>query len=274
MFKKYSFFKVVMFEYVTADEFTKKMTSGKTAPFLLNCSRPDGSDIDVITKYSVGCEMGVHNLVNEAIAAMLAADLCLPVPEPFAVQFDQEFIDTVYFIDPQLADRLKQSVPVAFGSTQLNGYSLVVSDSINTESSRQEAAEIFAFDSIVVNPDRSYKNPNCLFNGKNFAIIDHELCFLQEQTLFWEPPWIQGSLTNMKNHVFYSALYGKHINLSRFSGAWNEISDIRLNQYRQALPPEWTIQQNKVDNILNYVAQVRDNIRLVVAEVLRVLSCQ
>ena len=77
-----------MLDMVIAVRFDRRMGTGKTKPMLLACTAPDGSDVEVVAKVSAGCERGVGGLVAEAIAAMLAADLDLPVPEPFLVRLD------------------------------------------------------------------------------------------------------------------------------------------------------------------------------------------
>jgi hypothetical protein len=71
-------------DLVTASRFDRRTSSGKTWPCLLSCTRADGDETEVVAKFSAGCERQVGGLVAEAIAAILAADLDLPVPEACA----------------------------------------------------------------------------------------------------------------------------------------------------------------------------------------------
>jgi hypothetical protein len=64
-----------MLETVIATRFDRRMTNGKTKPCLMACDCEDGSEVDVVVKFSGGCERGVGGLVTEAIVAMFAADL-------------------------------------------------------------------------------------------------------------------------------------------------------------------------------------------------------
>lgn len=98
----------------------------------------------------------------EAIAAMLATDLDLPVPEPFLVALEPEFIAGLP--DEIVATMARRSSPLAFGSQHLPpGYtSWPVGKAIPKEA-LATAAEIFAFDALIVNDDRRPENPNCLY---------------------------------------------------------------------------------------------------------------
>jgi hypothetical protein len=100
-----------MLERSTAIRFHRPMTSGKTRPCLLTCQLADGVEVEAVVKCSAGCERGVGGLVVEAIAAMLAADLDLPVPRPLLVAFDSDFPSLVAGSDPESAARLAISAP-------------------------------------------------------------------------------------------------------------------------------------------------------------------
>ena len=185
---------------------------------------------------------------------------------------DDEFIQTI--TDPEIAELARNSAPLAFGSTKLPaGFSTVPVDKSIPQALIDQAADIFAFDALTLNPDRRPKNPNCLWDGKNFAIYDHELAFLKP--LFWQPPWMIGSLQDLHNpsrHIFFNGLKAKTLNFERFGTAWETITDTRLSQYRNALPAVWSKDSDAMDEILGYIAQLRDNIRPALNEVARVLT--
>ncbi len=205
----------------------------------------------------------------------LAADLDLPLPEPLLVDFDAEFVELMRARDPSAAERAAQSIPVAFGSSKLPpGFTILPRDKAIPQAVRSQAAEILAFDALIQNPDRRVENPNCLFNGRDFAIFDHELAFMTQGIIGWRPPWQPGGLDWIKGpvpHVFYNELQGKASDLTRFKGAWLALSDQRLQAYRQALPPAWANDGGVANEALGYIAQVRDNIDSALAEVGRVL---
>lgn len=262
-----------MLGHVIAVRFDGRVQSGRTVPCRLTCEAVDGAEVEVVTKLSDGCDRKVTALAMEAIAAMLGADLDLPVPEPFLVELEAEFIAGIP--DATVAGIALRSNPIAFGSKYLPpGYTSwplgkpIPKDAIAT------AAEIFAFDALIVNEDRRPANPNCLFNGSSLAIYDHEMAFPSTEGLIgWRPPWEIGSLESFKRrHLFSEQLGGKAVNFDRFAGAWLVVTDERLAAYRAALPDAWNSAGQHADQALRYIGQVRDNIEGALQEVRRVIS--
>ena len=64
---------------------------------------------------------------------------------------------------------------------------------------------------------------------------------------------------------------GKNLNLDRLTGAWEAITDGRLKEYGDALPPEWMSAAETADVAIRFIMQLRDNIRPAIEEVLRCL---
>jgi len=254
---------------VTAIRFDGRVQTGRTMPCRLSCETATGDEVEVVAKLSAGCDRGVGALVSEAIAAMRAADLDLPVPEPFLVRFDPEFVATIP--DQTVAEIARRSNPVAFGSKSLPpGFTSwpvgksVPKDALNI------AAEVFAFDALIANADRRRENPNCLFSGTNLAILDHELAFITEGVIGWRPPWEIGALEALRhspNHLF-----SEQLNFDRLAGAWAAITDARLAAYGGALPGEWNEAGEITEKALKHVATVRDNLAAALQEIGRVLT--
>ena len=263
-----------MLDLITAVRFDGRVQSGRTVPCRLTCENDEGVEVEVVAKFSAGCDRKVAALVAEAISAMLAADLDLPVPEPYLVELTPEFISALP--EPAVADMARRSSPVAFGSKHLPpGYtSWPIGKSIPRDA-LATAVEIFAFDALIVNDDRRRENPNCLFSGTNLAIFDHEMAFFTEGIIGWRPPWETGALESIRQtgrHLFSEQLRGKPLNLDRFAGAWLSITEERLVAYRAALPVAWSAAEASADGALKHIAQVRDNIELALQEVRRVLA--
>ena len=263
-----------MLNHVTAVRFDGRVQSGRTAPCRLTCEAADGAEVEVVAKLSDGCDRKVTALAMEAIAAMLAADLDLPVPEPFLVTLEPEFIAGLP--DETVAGMARRSNPVAFGSKHLPpGYTSWPIGKAIPKDALATAAEIFAFDVLIVNDDRRPVNPNCLFSGSSLAIYDHEMAFFTEGIVGWQPPWEISSLDSFKQtrrHLFSEQLCGKAVNYDRFAGAWLTVTNERLAAYRAALPDAWNAASQHADKALLYIGQVRDNIEAALQEVKRVIS--
>lgn len=263
-----------MLSHVTAIRFDGRAQSGRTVPCRLTCEAADGAEVEVVAKLSAGCDRKVTALVMEAVAAMLAADLDLPVPEPFLVTLEPEFIAGLP--DETVAEMARRSNSVAFGSQHLPpGYTSWPAGKAIPKDAIATAAEIFAFDALIVNDDRRPVNPNCLFSGASLAIYDHEMAFFSEGIIGWQPPWVIGSLESFKQtrrHLFSEQLCGKPMNFDRLAGAWLAVTNERLAAYRAALPDAWNSASQHADQALMYIGQVRDNIEAALQEVRRAIS--
>ncbi len=185
-----------MLTRATAIEFSRAVRNGRTKPAMLTCMAPDGTEIEIVAKLSARCEQGVVHLAREVIAACLAGDLELPVPEPILVDLPPDWVKAVP--DPDIRAAMVNSVPVAFGSRWVGPQFVTWNAGVSLRPPMVNVAlGIFVFDAIIQNDDRRDGNPNCLVMGEHLRIIDHELAFAHSQLLFWEPPWQLGGLQRL-----------------------------------------------------------------------------
>ncbi len=264
-----------MLDIVTASRFIKRMGSGRTKPCLIECDADEENTVELVVKCSAGCMEKEKNLVLESISAMLGADLELPVPEPFVVLIDNDFIELIP--EEEIRDIFQRGCRYAFGSRFLtSGFSVWSNGDKVPEPLANRAAEVFVFDAIIVNSDRRPDNPNCLFTGKEFAIFDHELTFTQSQILFWKEPWIEGGLDQMngkERHIFARHYFEKKPdNLSRMVEVWGNLPVSRFEDYRNALPVEWIGDGIYIDEIIGYLKNVKSNIQVIVDHALKVFK--
>jgi hypothetical protein len=234
----------------------------------MTCEDGNGGSIEVVAKFAHRCERGVNALIAEGIAAMLAADLDLPVPEPYIVAIDEDLKEelSVRILGKRPPDL---SVP-AFGSKLLTGFATLPRGKQVSAGLLQSALEILAFDVVIQNSDRLPGNPNCLTDGQHFAIIDHELSFLTEGVIGWRPPWEHGALDYLRiadaTHLFYESLRGKTVNLDRLVGALEAVGDERLHAYLEALPEAWIGTASQENQMIDLLTSMRDNIDGIVTE--------
>lgn len=246
---------------------------GRTGPVLSACEADGEEEVEVFVKLSAGCDQAVVNLAREAIAACLAADLGLPVPRPWLVEIPPEIFPVVS--DPQIADKLRRSCPVAFGSTRSTGFSAWSSGQRLSDAMRPVAAGILLFDAIIQNPDRRAENPNCLVRGNELRIIDHELAFAHRLILLWRAPWAIGGMRDFETpgrHIFVHELKGAPFDFSEIKSRWSALSDGRLQEYEGAIPPEWAAARADIDAALKLIAEARDNIDACIGELGRILA--
>ena len=262
-----------MFEAVDATRFDRKAATGRTSPLLLECERSDGSTVEVVAKFSMGC--GIGGLVREAIAAMFAIDLGLPVPAPYLVHVSREFVDTVP--DPSIADFLMNSDVCGFGSTRLpDGFGQWIAPGGRmSDALEQEVTDIMAFDCWITNSDRRVTNSNLLTDGRRFAIFDHELA-LMPSIFGWPTPWLENALANARppeDHVFFEHLRRRTGYLTdTIRSKLASLTDARIGEYVATLPPSWVQHQNIAMDVQKYLRTLRDNADGANIELKRALS--
>jgi len=243
------------------------MSSGRNKPVLLTCENELGDEIEVVAKHSPTCDVG--GLVREAICAVLAKDLGLPVPEPFVVWLSPIFLEG---LTAEAKSLLGACEPYAFGSKRLpDGFGAWIDEgaALSADLDRQ-ALDVMAFDCWLTNGDRGIGRHNLLSNGKEFAIFDHELALMTSLNLFWKPPWVAGSLkgaTPPQGHVFYETLRGRGTyGWPDITQRLSAISDDRLHAYVEALPPSWTGSSSTATEAETFLVQLRDNAAQAIAE--------
>lgn len=263
-----------MLTRVTAAEFARPATNGRTKPILLGCTDPTGDEFEVFAKLSARCEQGAVHLAREAIAACLAGDLGLPVPQPFLVDLPSAWVAAVP--DAQIRGAMAASLPVAFGSRLVGPQFATWNPGINLRSETVPTAlGIFVFDAIVQNDDRRDGNANCLVLGEHLRIIDHELAFAHRLIIGWQPPWQLGGLQRLVNpgaHIFRDKLRRAVLDFGPIRAAWAALSDGRIEGYASALPAEWASAAADAAAAIRLIKDARDHIDGCLNEIKRVLT--
>lgn len=266
-----------MIPHAVLTRIDRTAANGRTAPVLAACEAVGGAaeddDVEMFVKLSAGCDQAEINLAREAIAACLAADLGLPVPKPWLVEIPPEIIPVVS--DAQIADKLRRSCRIAFGSTRTSGFSAWATGQRLSDAMRPTASGILLFDAIIQNPDRRADNPNCLICGNELRIIDHELAFMHKMVLLWKAPWILGGMKDLETpgrHIFVQELKGTPIDFASIKSRWTALSDARLKEYEGSIPSEWATAHADIDAALKLIADARDNIDDCIRELGRILT--
>ena len=165
-----------MLELLTAIRFEKVVSSGRSQPCLLVCENEAGEEVEVLAKLREHPQIMPGGLLAEAVAALLALDLDLPVQTPYRIAIEKAFADTVP--DAALRTVFQKSQGLNFGCAKwAPGYTIWPRDKVPSKDMKQSLMEIFAFDGLIQNPDRRQANPNCAFLGNNLLIFDHESAF-------------------------------------------------------------------------------------------------
>jgi hypothetical protein len=251
--------------------YVRPAETGRTEPLFIVCEDSDGVEVEIIAKFSVGCTM--VGLAMELIAAQLGRDLALPVPKPYLIEVDPEWVSAI----PEAEHRevVVASSPTAFGSTFVSGgFAAWPPGRTATRAMLPTALAIFCFDCFISNPDRRDEKPNCLVLGDELRIIDHELACRVRGVLGWMEPWRAGSLRSFEvpgAHIFRQSLQGKPHDYEPIQQRWMGLSDDRLRGYEASIPAHWGDANAAVDDAIGLIRGVRDHITDCLREVGRVL---
>ena len=223
------------------------------------CTNARGNDCEVVIKWRGGMETKETGLICELMAALLANDLDLPVPKPFIVEVPQKFI--VGEGKAELSAIARKSAGLNFGSQKLPaGVGTWPRDKPIPVLLRPLAAEIFAFDVLIQNPDRRWDNPNLLWSDDEIFLCDHEQAFsFLMGVIGWQPPWTGQGTEFLRQHVFFQQLAGLKHDWSRLTGALDALTDARLDEYIEAVPNEWRTDSKAAQQIADYLRKARQN---------------
>lgn len=236
------------------------MGSGRTKPARFSCDDDGGSTVgEFVVKLKGGVDSGVTGLLCELFSSLLARVLGIAAPEPALVELDVSLAQILPVCDADVAEIIRDSGGLNFGSRLLTrGYRTWPIDMAIPFSLRQIAADVFAFDALIQNPDRRYNNPNLLWRDEEIFVIDHESAFSFIYHIGApRPPWKLDSMAYLDEHVFYRTLKGGKIEVDRFVGALEAMSDDVLLAAADQVPNEW--KSEHLTTIIEHLKLTRDH---------------
>lgn len=248
---------------IRAQTFLKEMSSGRTRPGLYACHIGEDQYQEYVVKYH---SQLVSSIICEFIAALIGHHLGLPIPPIAIVDISAELIAII----PNLANLLEDKGPHFGSKYKAEGYMTLPTNFSVSQALIPNTLDIFAFDMLIQNLDRSYRpdqgKPNLLFNGYEFVIFDHELSFSFLKIIGPSPPaWQLRNENWVKSHIFYKQLVrysNTHtILFDDFIARFQSVSDTILNEIGQTIPVNWN-DSTQVSKIIDHLVMVRQNLKL------------
>jgi hypothetical protein len=247
---------------LTATQFIMTMSTGRNRPPLLGCEDAAGQKFEVVVKFR-GREMTDKAQSAELIAAQLADDLGLQAPQAAVVDVRSGF--EAIIPEKGFAAIVKNSPGSNFGSVHLGaGFTTWLPGRAPFGAQRDQAVDIFAFDTLIQNPDRRAANPNLWARSNRLGVYDHEQAFS-----FLSGPIIGGvqkpwSVVNravnfrfLEQHIFYHCLRGGPLNLGPFKEKLGALTDEQIRGYIDAVPASWRNQSDFCDQTAEYLREAR-----------------
>jgi hypothetical protein len=247
---------------LTAAQFIKPMSTGRNRPLLLGCEDSADNPFEVVVKFR-GKEMDAKAQIAELVTAQLADDLGLQVPQAAVVDVPAGF-DAI-IAEEDLAAMVKSSPGLNFGSLNLGaGFTTWPPGRNLVGAQRDQAADIFAFDTLIQNPDRRAVNPNLWARSDKLGVYDHEqaFSFLALPILGGSPkPWQAAkqpkSFQFLEQHIFYHSLRGGRLNLGPFEEKLGRLTGKQIQGYVDAVPAAWRKGNDFCDLLAEYLGEAR-----------------
>lgn len=76
----------------------------------------------------------------------------------------------------------------------------------------------------------------------------------------------------MNDHVFFGGLRRRRLDFGSLRELWSALSDMRLQEYRNAIPPEWDEALAAVEDAIDRIRSARNNIDGIISEARQVLQ--
>jgi hypothetical protein len=224
-----------------AVRFERVMAAGRTRPLLLECSRETSAQRErarFVTKAIGLPEVQPFSLAHEFLGSRLAIMYGLAAPAAHIVSISDAFIAAA---EPDLAgvglhpksglavgtefipDLMPFPVPVRLAEDEVVG-----------------AAEVYVFDLMTQNPDRSAASPNCGRAGQRVVPYDFETAFSFRFALSRVDAWRVAGLPFPKKHLFYGAIKRFEVDWRAVFGRFRSVSLASLADACSTIPDAWT----------------------------------
>jgi hypothetical protein len=257
---------------LTATQFVRVMTSGRTNPILCGCSNSAGNPAgEFIVKLLGQPKDGNCGALFELVASRIAQYFDILVPEAAAIEVTTDFAEIVAEVQPQLAATLRAAVGLNFGSRVINPMTTWLVGRSIPEAMIADAVKVFAFDALIQNPDRRADNPNLFTQGDDIYAYDHEMSFSFLFALaVSHQSWNLEDQNYLKQHVFHSRLKSRELDFTNFRDRLNALTEIVLARIKAEVPKEWT--HENLERIEAHLNEIREHTDEFVEQVRRRLA--
>lgn len=213
-------------------------------------SLPAVIDTDPPGRYVVkfqGAGQGAKALIAELIAAGLARELGLPIPDAAIIALADGFGRAEP--NPEIQDLLRSSVGDNFGLVFLPG-ALGFDAATDLPSIDPDlAADIVWFDAYLANPDRTARNPNLLRWRGQIWLIDHGAAlYFHHRWEIWADQ-IQSRFPRIKDHVLRSRSGDLRAADARLRP---RLTSAAIQRIVAAIPDEWLAIEPTFSNVATH----------------------
>lgn len=212
---------------IRATQFYQEMRRGSSLPLLIG-----GDDGNRYVVKLNGAGDGVLSNITEWIVSKLGGFLQIPVLSSVFVFIDADFAAQAG--DPETRELLERSAGLNLGTPYFPGaaaYQARLASRFDDFVKQQ----IFFFDVILLNIDRTEINPNMIIHGDKLWCLDFASA-LEIRSLVTGAPYREHVLLKpLKQHPFY----GENLNVYGFLKQLREIPDEAIREIIDTMPTAW-----------------------------------
>jgi hypothetical protein len=247
-----------MIQLLTAIHMHRMLTSGRNRPVIFGCIDAESNSAgDYVVKLSGAMDTRARGPASELIASSLAGHFGILRPQPAAVQLHPDLMKWLVSQRPDLAQVLRTSTGLNFGTRLLTDVSIWPLGRTLPEAMLIPATQVFAFDALIANDDRRRNNPNVLVRGDEIFVIDHEAAFsflyvVGQRGTAWDL-----RRRPFRDHVFYYQLRRQLIDVSLFMQRLAKLGDSLLESIARQVPDDW--RHEDLGRISDHLRNLRDH---------------
>ncbi len=247
------------------------LSSGANRPMLIRgIDQNRQQSGDFVLKYRNEERMNETTCRRELLAAWMAAEMDIAVPEPVVIHVDHNFVDTVP-ADLRTIMNTK-ALGLNIGSRYISGNTTFQPSPNLPKELHQTAARIFAFDLMLQNADRRDEKPNSFLAGGKIYVYDHELSFgfLSMLPMFANPtPWVLNDTDVLaaKQHLFYPMLrQNRNVQWEAALSTLSQLTPYFWQRASELIPIEWE-DTTEMARIQGHIESIQQHITTFISEI-------
>lgn len=243
------------------------MLGGTTKPLLFLIHTGSAYELYVVKIFSKKDRKQYNPTSKECYAYALAEEFSLQQPHAAIIEFKKDLLAS---IPVDISQRIYESGSFFHFATKYgDGFTVMNTNLKESDLYNYEVETVFAFDILILNPDRRKVKPNLLINEKDYLLIDHELS-LQINDRFLnclsenDFSFLYNS-QGLKDHIFLPNLkkLSKKVNL-RFEHFEYHLRTLNLRKLEDVKDQldEIHVDTNDFYLIKNYIAEIKSKATL------------
>lgn len=248
---------------VIALEATGTTRGGANKPLFITAFNPSLSQTEeFVLKYRGAERMDERTSARELIAAFLAMELDIAVPEPAIVHVDDRFLNLL--TKHSEYSKILKSKGINFGCQKMLETIDLLPNQPLTATHLKQATRIFVFDIMIQNADRNFQKPNMFLSNDQFYVIDHEIAFgfIDTLSFFRSPnPWTFNDIDvqSFKKHFFYPQLCNNLlVDIEEAFKPFEKLNRSFFEKLINFVPLEW--QTSEIETIIQHITQIVEHL--------------